>query len=560
MPRPPSPRPHRQAHPLAPALPLALALLLALALAAAPGSVAPAWGQQADEPLPTGNGVLVAPGGATTELPFLLDPRGPLVALRPVAAALGTALDVGPLGASHVLRFETDTVRVGPDTATAVVTPDEGRPEIVTLRQTPRRGPAGLYVPIEFLSSIVGDRLGLDFTWRPAELRLIVERRSLREIGATVNVVHQPRLSIVEVQLSQVPRYRIHRRDRALEIELVGDRFLLPLPGADDTDALVTGIDVAPQRLTLRLAPDAAAAEPRLLEGNRPRLVVEVFRQAEVRPRTVPGDDPADPAEGSRPTLERPAERPGLAVVVLDPGHGGVESGAVGTRGNAEKDLTLQVARRLERALRQRLPVRVLMTRDQDLEVPHESRTAFANHHKADLFISLHMNSTFGGSAHGAETYFLSREASDRMAAAVAEKENQGAIGDPDPESELQLILWDLAQTYHLAESQRFATLVQEELNETLGLRDRGVKQAPFKVLMGAAMPAVLVELGFLSNPEEEAKLEDAAYQGELVDALVRAVARFKTQLDASVRATTADTGGDGAGDESDESGDGDLP
>ncbi|HEV8630062.1 MAG TPA: N-acetylmuramoyl-L-alanine amidase, partial [Thermoanaerobaculia bacterium] len=94
----------------------------------------------------------------------------------------------------------------------------------------------------------------------------------------------------------------------------------------------------------------------------------------------------------------------------------------------------------------------------------------------------------------------------------------------------LDLILWDLAQSQHLAESQRFASLVQEELNGALGLRDRGVKQAPFRVLMGAGMPAVLVELGFLSNPDEEKKLLTVEYRGQLVDALVRAVTRYQSQ------------------------------
>ena len=116
--------------------------------------------------------------------------------------------------------------------------------------------------------------------------------------------------------------------------------------------------------------------------------------------------------------------------------------------------------------------------------------------------------------------------------AAEAENASPGDGTGEDPEFGLQLILWDLAQSYHLAESQRFATLVQEELNLTLGLRDRGVKQAPFRVLMGAMMPAVLVELGFLSNPAEEARLQDASYLTELVDSLVRAVVRFKAQVE----------------------------
>jgi N-acetylmuramoyl-L-alanine amidase len=146
----------------------------------------------------------------------------------------------------------------------------------------------------------------------------------------------------------------------------------------------------------------------------------------------------------------------------------------------------------------------------------------------------LHLNSWFGRGAHGAETYFLSRSATDQRAADAAAFENQEvseSTGDPD--LGLELILWDLAQSYHLAESQRFANLVQEELNASLGLTDRGVKQAPFRVLVGASMPSVVVELGFLSNPEEASRLQNPPYRGELIDALVRATVRFKMQRDA---------------------------
>lgn len=100
------------------------------------------------------------------------------------------------------------------------------------------------------------------------------------------------------------------------------------------------------------------------------------------------------------------------------------------------------------------------------------------------------------------------------------------------------MILWDLAQTRHLTESQRFAGMVQAELNQTLQIRDRGVKQAPFRVLVGADMPAVLVELGFLSNPEEETKLQDPAYRSQLIDALVQAIARYKQTVDAAEAAS----------------------
>ncbi len=177
------------------------------------------------------------------------------------------------------------------------------------------------------------------------------------------------------------------------------------------------------------------------------------------------------------------------------------------------------------------------LTRTDDVNLGLDERSALANQNRADLFLSVHLNSTTHGDAHGAETYFLSLKASDQRAADAAALENLSGSKPAAPGSDefnLQLMLWDLAQSRHLAASQRLATLIQEELNRQLELRDRGVKQAPFRVLMGANMPAVLVELGFLSSPEEEQKLRDPAYRTELVDTLVRAVAKFKSEYDAA--------------------------
>ena len=242
------------------------------------------------------------------------------------------------------------------------------------------------------------------------------------------------------------------------------------------------------------------------------RLVFDVYRGAS-RPSAAAA------------ALPEPARRSddGILTIVIDPGHGGSNTGAQGPAGAVEKELTLLLARALQSQLQRRLPVRVVLTRNEDAELPLETRVAMANQQKADLFISLHLNSSPGQNAQGAETYFLNLVASDERAAQAAEVENAG-----DPLTDLQLILWDLAQSHYMSESQRFAGLIQEELNLALELRNRGVKQAPFRVLMGAAMPAVLVELGFLSNPLEEERLTDPLYRSRLAEALVDAVSRYK--------------------------------
>jgi N-acetylmuramoyl-L-alanine amidase len=219
-----------------------------------------------------------------------------------------------------------------------------------------------------------------------------------------------------------------------------------------------------------------------------------------------------------------------IETIVIDPGHGGSDTGAVGPAGTEEKGLTLALGRALRRQIESRLAVRAILTRNLDTELPLDTRSAIANQNKGDLFISIHLNSSPRPSSSGAETYFLSLDPSDEGAAESARLENRA--GNGDPLYDLQLMLWELAQTSYMESSQRLAGFVQSELNTTLGLRNRGVKQAPFRVLVGAAMPAVLVEFGFLSNPSEEKRLLDADYRAALVDSLVRAVSRYVEETD----------------------------
>ncbi|HEX6850943.1 MAG TPA: N-acetylmuramoyl-L-alanine amidase [Candidatus Polarisedimenticolaceae bacterium] len=228
-------------------------------------------------------------------------------------------------------------------------------------------------------------------------------------------------------------------------------------------------------------------------------------------------------------------------VVVVDPGHGGVETGALGPSGAQEKEITLDLARRLATRL-ERDGVTAVLTRDDDRILGLDDRTAVANHNKAELFVSIHLNAARGKKALGAETYYLATDATDDEARTLAGLENKGYAGagstpaptsageTPDPS--LELILWDLAQNRYLEESARLAEAVQREMNELTGTRDRGVRQAPFRVLMGATMPAILVEVGFISNPEEEARFKDDAYKDKVVEALARAIGAFRARTE----------------------------
>ena len=233
-----------------------------------------------------------------------------------------------------------------------------------------------------------------------------------------------------------------------------------------------------------------------------------------------------------------PVERdPRRKIIVIDPGHCGVETGATGPTGLREKEVTLDLARRVQRRLKRDRNLTVVLTRDEDRLIGLDERTAIANHNRADLFISIHLNASPRSTATGAETYFLSNDATDDDARTLAALEN-GASGvrpdqvDPSSDRNLDLVLWDLAQNQYLAESSLLAERVQWHLNALTGTRNRGVRQAPFRVLMGATMPAVLVEAGFLSNLDEEERFRSIDYRSRVAEAIEAAVVEFLRELD----------------------------
>ncbi|NPV82714.1 MAG: N-acetylmuramoyl-L-alanine amidase [Candidatus Aminicenantes bacterium] len=259
-----------------------------------------------------------------------------------------------------------------------------------------------------------------------------------------------------------------------------------------------------------------ALAEPRPAAPEKPAAT-----QVQTQPTPV-ADQSGPPAAAGKKQVK---------TIVVDPGHGGNETGAKGTYGTLEKDVTLAVSRKLKEAIERGLKYRVVMTREADLSVPLERRAAIANNNKADLFISIHVNGSRRVKANGSETFFLSLNATDEESRRLAYFENNSEeLENRVPEKDfddLKLILWDMAQSAYLKQSSQLAEFVQQELNELLNTRNRGVKQAPFKVLTGAACPAILVEVAFITNPEEEKQLQAEDFQARVAEAIYRGLNRF---------------------------------
>jgi N-acetylmuramoyl-L-alanine amidase len=264
---------------------------------------------------------------------------------------------------------------------------------------------------------------------------------------------------------------------------------------------------------------------------------------AAARPRTPPAAEAAKAAaEAEAPRPARPTRDGtrsltralGLRIgrVVLDPGHGGHDQGTKGPAGLLEKDLVLDVALRLGALIEERLGGEVVYTRQTDVFVPLEERTAIANEQKADLFLSIHANSSPIKRVSGAEVFYLnfttSKEALD-----LAAREN---AGHGKSIFELRELIQKIALKDKLEESREFAGFVQRELSRewkrlNVASRDRGVKKAPFVVLIGASMPSILAEIGFLSNPRDEELLRSGEYRDRLAEALYRGVERYAQSL-----------------------------
>jgi N-acetylmuramoyl-L-alanine amidase len=227
-----------------------------------------------------------------------------------------------------------------------------------------------------------------------------------------------------------------------------------------------------------------------------------------------------------------------ITTIVIDPGHGGKDPGAIGRGGTREKDVVLAIAKELKSLLSERLGVRVVLTRTGDYFVPLRERTARANNEKANLFISIHANAALGR-AHGGgfETYYHSL-ALTKEAKAVARRENaviRLEKGSGRAMSQAEFILWDMAHNTYMHESSDLAILVQEGLDKKLKIRNRKVDQAHFYVLSGADMPSILVEVAFISNPREENMLRSLDFQKRVAEGLYNAIALYKRNYERSM-------------------------
>jgi N-acetylmuramoyl-L-alanine amidase len=488
-------------------LPIGLAVLLALSVAAQPSAPAPytVLTRDARRPLP----VRVVNGQEM----FALDDLARLFDLTFREDTLAGGLTIST-------KTQTITLTAGQTLASAA-----GR--VVSLPAAPFKDGRSWFLPVDFVPRALAPALGsrLDLR-RPSRLIVAGDVRVPR-----ITARLEPLGAITRVTFDVAPAtpHTVTQEGARLLIRFDADALDPALP-ASPTPDVVQAIHVAenPLVVAIDLGPRFASFRASDAPGERDagRIVVDLIAQTTDAAPTP--QQPAAPATPEPPPLLEVSPPGAVRTIVIDAGHGGEEQGAHGPQGTLEKDVTLGVARRLKAAIEARLGARVILTREADQTVGLDERAAVANNNKADLFISLHANASVRGIASGAEVFYLSLADYGAQAQRVAQGESEPLPVFGGGTRDIEVILWEMAQARHIEQSATLATMVESALRERVPMSPRAIQQAPFRVLVGANMPAVLVEMGFITNPEQERQLAAEAFQSSIVQALVDSITRFR--------------------------------
>lgn len=428
-----------------------------------------------------------------------------------------------------VVREERSALTVSYKGRTVVLTPDQPMASVsgrlIALPAAPTRVGNRWIVPIDFISRallpIYDSRLELR---RPSHLLIVgdlrvpqlVLRQELIGGGARVTVETTPRATVTIVQEAN-QRITLKFDADAIDVSLPASQAPGIVQSFRAVDNTTIAIDLGPRFASFRSTTQVV--------DTSARLVLDLL--------TPPGDTPPTPATTQNepaapaelPNIVPPA--PSLRTVMIDPGHGGDDIGAKGAGGTTEKDVTLAIARRLKATIEARMGLRVLMTREDDRSVAVSDRTALANTNKADVFISLHANASFRNTVSGAAVYTAVFDTDAVSLPLTTERLPAYGGGFRD----IELVPWDLAQIRYKEQSDRLAKMIVEGFQSHVPLAARPLDHAALRVLESANMPAVLIEVGYLSNADQEKRLLGAEFQSGVVQAIADALARLRDAL-----------------------------
>ena len=455
-------------------------------------------------------------------IPTILQSGQELIALDDVAALFQVQVREDTLAGGVTVTYKGRSVVASLDQPMASV---NGR--LVALPSPAIRAGSRWLVPVEFLSRALGPIYDARIEVRRPSRLLIVGDLRVPRVTARIETLGPPTRVTIDMTPA-APGSTTHDGPRVL-IRIDADALDVAVPPAGG--GLVEQIRVGDQPTTLvvQLKEAGAVNVSTLVTATGSRIVLDLATTAATSAETPAAPAPVPPPAAPPFTANRPA----LQTIVIDPGHGGEDNGTAGAGGTLEKHVTLDVARRVKALVETRLGIRVVLTREDDRRVELDERAALANNSKADLLISVHANAALASAISGAEVFYLSLDPEMEAARREAQAESAALPVLGGGTRTIDVIRWDMAQARHIDSSAVLAGLLEEELRTRVPLGPRPLQQAPLRVLVGANMPAALVEIGYLTNAAQEKQAASPEFQTAVSQAIYETVLRFRAHLEA---------------------------
>jgi N-acetylmuramoyl-L-alanine amidase len=458
-------------------------------------------------------------------IPTIIQSGQELIALDDVAALFQVTVREDALTGGVTISYKGRTIVASTDQPMVSV---EGR--VVALPAPAVRAGRRWLVPVEFISRALAPIYDSRIDLRKPSRLLIVGDLRVPRVNARIESAGPPTRVVIDVtppgeltMSQEPPRVLVRIGGDALDARL-------PVAGQGLVDQIRQGDQPTTIAVMLRGGTTAIASSSVSETGTR--VIIDVSTQG---PTTVPSPSPTPaPLPSTEPAPTPPTSRPTIALIAIDPGHGGDDRGVAGAGGVLEKDVTLDVARRVKALIEARLGIRVLLTRDDDRRLTVDERASVANNNKADLFISLHANAAFAPAVSGAEVFYLALdpELEEARRAAQAESVALPVLGGGT--RVIDVVRWDMAQARHLDDSRALAEQIEAELRSRVPVGAKSLQRAPLRVLVGANMPAVLVEMAYLTNEGQAKRAVSAEFQTAVAQAIYEAVLRFRARLEAT--------------------------
>ena len=477
------------------------------------------------------NALRVISRDGTRQLAIVTINNQDYVALDEVAAMFGLALREDRLAGGITASAGARSIIITPDQPVVSVAGS-----LVPLSSAPLRQGNRWLVPLDFLQRAVGPALQNRLELRRASRLLIAG--DVRVPRVSIRVEPSPGSATVIADITPSTPQRVSAEGGRLNISFDADALDLILPAVAPQE-FVQSIQHGDTPTSIRIVPGPKFGVHRTTtsqpDATSSRLTVELL------PAGAEPPAPPSPPAAAPPTadpLPMPLPSTGVRTIVIDPGHGGDEAGARGAAGVLEKEVTIGIARRLRTMIESRLGLRVFLTRDEDRPMTLDDRAAYANSQRADVFISIHANAGLRPTLKGAEVYYLSAEGMDESGQQQSDSTSIVLPLVGGGNRSVDLVRWEAVQIRHLRQSASLAGIIEQSLRARVEMSARPVQQAPFRVLVGAAMPAVLVEVGYLSNTEQEQLLASGTYQDQVALALFDAIVQFRQQVERTPQTT----------------------